>query len=124
MSTSRIRLGSVAERHARLLLERKGMKFLTANWRCASGEIDLVMQDGSEIAFVEVKARVGERAGTAEAAISAAKARKLLATGEWFLAEHAELGEPAWRIDLVAITIDSRGAVTRISHIPDVVVSG
>jgi putative endonuclease len=100
------------------------MTFIAANWRSASGEIDLVMRDGNDVVFVEVKARMGEGAGTAEAAISPAKGRKLLATGEWFLAEHPELGEPAWRIDLVAITIDSRGVVSRISHIPDAVVSG
>ena len=100
------------------------MKWIESNWRCASGELDLVMMDASGIVFVEVKVRTGGYAGLAEEAISASKARKLLATGEWYMADHGELGELPWRIDLIAITIDSRGAVQRISHIPDAVVFG
>lgn len=124
MTTNRAKLGSVGERHARLVLERKGYTHIESNWRCAAGELDLVMRDGSTVVMVEVKVRRGERSGAAEEAISAAKGRKLLATGEWYMAEHPELGETAWRIDLIAITIDSRGAVQRVTHIPDAVVTG
>lgn len=124
MTTPKSRLGSAGEHHARLYLERAGMAWIESNWRCASGELDLVMRDATGIVFVEVKVRTGDLAGTAEEAISHSKGRKLLATGEWYLAEHEELGEPPWRIDLIAITINSRGVVQRISHIPDAVVTG
>ncbi len=124
MTTERSKLGSIGEHHARLILERKGFAYIESNWRCASGELDLIMRDGEFIVMVEVKVRRGEAAGSAEEAISALKGRKLLATGEWYMADHGEIGDDPWRIDLVAITIDSRGAVTRISHIPDAVVLG
>jgi putative endonuclease len=124
MTTERTKLGSVGEHHARLILERKGMAFVEANWRAPSGEIDLVMRDGELLVMVEVKVRRGERAGTAEESISRAKATRLLATGEWYVAEHPQHADRPWRIDLVAITIDGRGVVTRVQHIEDAVVAG
>ena len=124
MTTERTKLGSLGEHHARLILERKGLVYIESNWRCASGELDLIMRDGEFIVMVEVKVRRGEASGSAEEAISASKGRKLLTTGEWYMADHPGIGDDPWRIDLVAITIDSRGAVSRITHIPDAVVFG
>ncbi len=100
------------------------MTFVAANWRQISGEIDLVMRDGDSIVIVEVKVRRGERAGRAEESISRTKATRLLTTGEWFMAERPDIGELPWRIDLVAVTVDDSGRVTRFTHIPDAVVSG
>jgi putative endonuclease len=124
VTTARTKLGTLGERHARHILEDRGMRFIDSNWRAASGEIDLVMLDGEFVVMVEVKVRRGERAGTAEEAISNAKARRLLATGEWYMAEHPELGDCPWRIDLVAITLAADGRVVRHRHIPDAVVTG
>ena len=89
-----------------------------------SGEIDLVMRDGELLVMVEVKVRRGDRAGAAEASISRAKAKRLLATGEWYMAAHPEHSERPWRVDLVAITLDGRNVVTRMRHIEDAVVAG
>ena len=100
------------------------MTFVESNWRAPSGEIDLIMRDGDLLVMVEVKVRRGERAGTAEESISRAKAARLLATGEWYVAEHPEHAEQPWRIDLVAITLDGRGVVMRVRHIEDAVVAG
>ncbi len=124
MTTERTKLGSVGEHHARLILERKGMEFVEANWRAPSGEIDLVMRDGELLVMVEVKVRRGDRAGAAEESISRAKAERLLATGEWYMAAHPEHSERPWRVDLVAITLDGRNVVARMRHIEDAVVAG
>ena len=82
------------------------------------------MRDGAFIVMVEVKVRRGEANGSAEEAISSSKGRKLLATGESYIGQHPDIGDDPWKIDLVAITIDSRGAVSRVTHIPDAVVLG
>jgi putative endonuclease len=122
--TPRRRLGSQGEGHARRYLESRGYQLLRANWHCAAGELDLVMRDGNEIAFIEVKTRRGEGAGRAEEAISVAQGRRLLAAAEWFLAEHPELDDLIWRIDLIAITLGAGGLVRRVTHLPNAVVAG
>jgi putative endonuclease len=82
------------------------------------------MRDGDELVFVEVKTRVGASHGSAEEALSASKARKLAVAAEWYLGEHPELGDPIWRIDLVAITLDRSGSVVRVSHITNAALAG
>ena len=118
------KLGPTGEQDARTYLEAKGMRFLTANWRCLSGEIDLVMLDRNELVFVEVKARRGDYAGRAEEAVGRGKTRKLLATGEWFVSKHPEHHDRIWRIDLLALTYDREGRIKRVGHIVNAIVSG
>ena len=100
------------------------MTMLAANWRCPSGELDLVMQQADLIVIVEVKVRRGESRGSAEEAISPAKARKLLETSAWFIADRFPDTDPVWRIDLVAITLDNAGKVIRRTHIESAVETG
>jgi putative endonuclease len=106
------------------MLDAQGMRWIASNWRCPTGELDLVMQQGDIIVMVEVKVRHGEARGSAEEAISAAKARKLLETASWFIADHYPDAEPAWRIDLVAITLDGTGKVVRRTHIESAIETG
>ncbi len=122
--TPRRQLGTRGEDQARRYLEGHGYRLLAANWHCAAGELDLVMRDGDEIAFVEVKTRRGEAAGRAEDGISAAQGRRLLAAAEWFLAEHPELDDLIWRIDLVAITLAGPSTGSRLTHVENAVVIG
>ncbi|MCC6314754.1 MAG: YraN family protein [Thermomicrobiales bacterium] len=115
-------LGDSGEAHARAWLEARGYRFVAAQWRCLAGELDVVMVDGAELVFVEVKTRRGESAGRAEEAITPTKGRRLLAAGSWFVADHPEWHDVVWRIDLVAITLDARGGVARVAHLINAVV--
>lgn len=112
-----LHLGQRSEALAVEYLLRKGFRLIETNWRCVAGELDAVMWDGAELAFVEVKARTGLSRGAAEESMTAAKARKVATAAEWFLAEHPEIGDPIWRIDLVAITMGRSGEVVRLTHI-------
>ena len=58
-------IGSEAERVARTFLEQQGLTFVMQNYRCRSGEIDLIMRDGTELVFVEVKYRKNSQHGKA-----------------------------------------------------------
>jgi len=117
-------LGQIGEHHARLTLEARGYAFIARNWNCAAGELDLVMLDGEELVFVEVKTRRGEQAGRADDAISASKAQRMLGAAEWFLAEHPAHQERVWRCDLMAITVDPRSGVATGRHYINAIVSG
>lgn len=124
MRDAHIKLGSAGEAAARRYLEARGYTFVEANWRCASGELDLVMRDGNELVFVEVKIRRGEAAGHASEAVTGQKARKLLKTGEWYVARHPQFTDLIWRCDIIAITLGLTGAVRSIEHIPNAIVTG
>jgi putative endonuclease len=69
-------IGSEAERIARTFLEQQGLTFILQNYRCRTGEIDLVMQDGDELVFVEVKYRSRSQYGSAIEFFHARKKRK------------------------------------------------
>ena len=114
--TPRQRLGDFGERHAARLLEADGHRVIARGWRCAAGELDLVTLDGEELVFVEVRTRRGEALGTPEDSIDARKAARLLALGDQFLAAHPAHDARIWRIDLVAIVIDSTGRIARATH--------
>ena len=117
LTPDHIRLGQRAEDAAVEALQRRGFELVERNWHCVAGELDAVMWDGDEMVFVEVKARTGASRGSAEEALTVTKARKLATAAEWYLAEHPEIDDPIWRLDLVAITLDRTGAIVRFTHI-------
>ena len=121
--TARQGLGAAGERLARRHLERQGYTFMAANWRFPGGELDLVMRDGDVLVFVEVKTRRGERLGAAEESVSAAQTRRLLHAAQTFLTERPDLAELVWRIDLFSITLAPTGAVSRLTHLPNAILS-
>lgn len=118
------RLGQVGEQLARRCLERHGYLFVARNWHCASGELDLIMLDGEELVFVEVKTRRGEGAGRAGEAVSPSKAAKLLRSAEWYIAGHTNHQDRVWRIDLVAITVAGSLDTPRVAHYINAIVAG
>ena len=119
MSDHRRQLGEWGESVAAVHLEAKGITIVDRNWRTVYGEIDLVAQDGDELVFVEVKTRRGSQMGTPEEALTKEKSERLRQLAQLYLAEN-EL-ERDWRIDLVAIEIDSTGKLLRCDHIRDAV---
>lgn len=115
----RKRLGQWGETVAAHHLEAKGYEIVERNWRCREGEIDLVARTGQEWVFVEVKTRRGRSRGTPEEGLTPRKSRQLLALGEIYTAVH-DL-DVDWRIDLVAVELDSQGKLLRCEHIPNAV---
>ena len=95
-------LGQSAEARAEAFLQTRGLKLLARNWRCRFGEIDLVMQDGATLVFVEVRLRSRSDFGGAAASVTPAKQKKLLAAARQYLATLKTL--PPCRFDVVALS--------------------
>jgi putative endonuclease len=93
-------LGRSAEARAEAFLQAQGLKPVARNWRCRFGEIDLVMQDGATLVFVEVRLRSRGDFGDAAASVTAAKQKKLLAAARQYLAALKDW--PPCRFDVVA----------------------
>lgn len=124
MTTPRSLLGARGEEIARRALEANGFRYVESNWRCAAGELDLVMWDDDELAFVEVKLRRGDRSGTGEDAVTPTKRRRLLAAASWYIEERCVDANVIWRIDLVAITLERSGRVASMRHSVNAVLDG
>ena len=82
--------GQLAEDLAAGFLKRQGLKLLASNYHCRFGEIDLVMQDGTTLVFVEVRMRSNPRFGSAAESISSTKQRKLIVTAQHYMQQHGE----------------------------------
>lgn len=96
-------LGDAAETAALARLEHDGLTLVARNFRCRLGEIDLVMQDGDCLVFVEVRQRqAGDPVG-AVASIGPAKRRKLTMAAALFIRRHRRFHDSTVRFDVVAI---------------------
>ncbi|MCC7205963.1 MAG: YraN family protein [Anaerolineae bacterium] len=93
--------GRLGESLAAAALIARGYMLIERNWRCASGEIDLVMREGGELVFVEVRS-TWDDAGRALESITAAKAIRLSALADAYLSAHGLDGAP-FRIDVAAV---------------------
>lgn len=77
--------GRSAENRARRFLKGKGLSFVEANYRCRTGEIDLIMRDRDMLVFVEVRYRKSHDFGGALESIDGRKQRRLRAAAEHYL---------------------------------------
>lgn len=98
------RFGCEGESLARQYLEKKGYRFLTGNFRRTHGEIDLIMQDGSTLVFIEVKSRHSRRYGEPIEAVTPYKQRHIRDCAKIYLMNHPAEGKRI-RFDVVEVMI-------------------
>ena len=99
--TEQQRLGRLGEDRALAHLLKQGLVLVERNFLCKAGEIDLIMQHGAHLVFVEVRRRAGNRYGGAAASVTPAKQRRLIHAAQFYLLRYPNL--PPCRFDLVAI---------------------
>ena len=118
--TDRQGLGRLGEELARRHLESLGYSILGKNHRTGSGEIDLVAKDESTLVFVEVRTKRGVAFGSPEESITPSKRAHLIATAQEYVGEN-DIGDGDWRIDLVAVELDSTGRLKRVEVVENAV---
>lgn len=112
-------VGQYGERLAARRLTEAGMTVLERNWRCRTGEIDLLARDGDCLVVCEVKTRRSTSAGTALEAVTPEKVARLRRlAGEWLKA-HPGVHPGQVRLDVVAVTLAERGA-PQVQHVAGV----
>src|SRR5690606_12381218 len=92
--------GQVAEQAALDYLLQHGLTLVQRNFRCRHGEIDLIMQSGTTLVFVEVRKRTSAHYGGAVASITASKQARLIRTAQVYLQHYSQ--PPACRFDALA----------------------
>ncbi len=115
MLNSRQRLGQSGEEIVAGYLKKKGYTILVKNYRCKTGEIDIIARDGQVLVFIEVKTRSGVGYGFPAEAVTPRKQRQISRTAQWYLAERQLFDVPA-RFDVIAV-LDDNTAHNRIEHI-------
>ena len=96
--------GAWAEDIACKWLVNQGLTLKQRNFYTRYGEIDLVMNDSSQLIFVEVKFRKNNDFGTAEAAITPQKCRRLAAAAKTYLIGNNYGNNQPMRFDAVTVS--------------------
>lgn len=81
-----IKQGVQAEKLAAQYLQQQGLKLVAQNYRGRFGEIDLIMQDGASLVFIEVRLRRNANFGGAAASIDTPKQQRIIRTAHQYLA--------------------------------------
>jgi putative endonuclease len=101
----RAELGRRGEALAADFLEARRYTIVARNYRCRSGEIDLVALDGPVLVFVEVRSRRGSSAGTPLESVDGRKQFQLGRVARYFLASRGWQERDA-RFDVIGIRFD------------------
>lgn len=104
-------VGVAGEEETLAAYRRRGYRLLARNWRCAIGELDLVLTRGDLVVFCEVKTRRGAGFGGPHEAVTWKKQRKLRQLAEAFLSA-SRLDPTAIRFDVASVMKSERGRLS------------
>jgi putative endonuclease len=103
--TWRQKMGLRAENAAAAHLQLQGAHILLRNYRCRSGELDIVARLGQdELVIVEVRTRSSDAYGGAAASIDAGKRRRLIRAANRMLQERRDLAKLRVRFDVMLVS--------------------
>jgi putative endonuclease len=97
--------GADAERQAEAYLQQQGLRTVTRNYRTPRGELDLVMQDGETLVFVEVRYRKDGGFGGAAESVHRSKQQRVIAAAQHYL-QRLGLTHRACRFDVALLGCD------------------
>lgn len=94
--------GKRGEAAAIRFLKKRGYSILDTNYRCRSGEIDIVAREKDNIVFVEVKTRTSIEFGLPEESLSTRKMTHLTKVALTYLS-HRNIKGASCRFDVVSV---------------------
>ncbi|MBK07826.1 MAG: YraN family protein [Deltaproteobacteria bacterium] len=99
------RRGQQAEALASVWLQSQGYELLTHNYRCRTGEIDIVAMDGDVLVFIEVRSLSRRPTEEALSSIHHKKQQRLQKAAQHYLAFQADnLLDPEIRFDVLGVS--------------------
>ena len=110
---SGMRAGAAGEELACRFLRADGLEVLVRNFRCRSGEVDVIARDGDTTVFVEVKQRRDVSRGFGHEAVTPAKRRRIVRAARLYAAR-AGLSDSPLRFAVVSIDWSPEGP--RVRH--------
>ncbi|MBY4676610.1 YraN family protein [Marinobacterium arenosum] len=97
----RQQIGKDAEQRAERYLKQQGLRPVKRNFSSRWGEIDLIMRDGRELVFIEVRQRRHDSFGGAALSVDHRKQLRLIKTASYYLQQHNCTDAPC-RFDVIA----------------------
>ncbi|MFL0268257.1 YraN family protein [Candidatus Clostridium radicumherbarum] len=97
-------IGTLGEFLAEKYIKKQGYIIIEKNFRCKTGEIDIIGKDKEHIAFVEVKSRYNTDYGRPGEAVNYNKKRKLYKTAEFYIMKN-KLYNFSFRFDVIEILL-------------------
>ena len=97
-------IGAKVERNTETFLNKRGLRTIRRNYKCRTGEIDLVMNDGEYVVFVEVRYRGSDAYGDPIESITARKQKRLIRAATHFLATAPHFQNMPCRFDAVGVS--------------------
>lgn len=104
MTEASKRLGERGEDAAVAYLERIGFDIVERNWRCQSGEVDIVALDGEVLVLCEVKTRKGVSKGTPEESVTPAKQKRYSRLAAAYV-QHVGIEPVEMRFDVITLLV-------------------
>ena len=106
-------IGTRFESRAAAYLESKGFRILNRNFRCRTGEIDLIAEDGEYLVFIEVKYRTGDSFGQGLEHVGRRKQEVIGRVAQYFLTAN-RISDRLCRFDVVSI--DGAGTILHFEN--------
>ncbi|MFL0796798.1 MAG: YraN family protein [Cellvibrionaceae bacterium] len=94
--------GAAAEKATEKYLKAQGLKSVTKNYRSRLGEIDLIMQDGETLVFIEVRMRNHKNYGSGADSVTVSKQKKIIRTAQAYLQKSTQ--DYSCRFDVVSVS--------------------
>jgi putative endonuclease len=108
--TAHLAAGAAAEQAAAVYLEAQRCVILLRNYRCRSGEIDLVAETPEGVIIIaEVRLRASDRYGGSAASVDWRKQRRIQRATGHLLARQPALLRRALRFDVLAVHPEAAG---------------
>jgi len=104
---SNVSRGKKGEEQAVSALKSAGMQIIAQNYRCKTGEIDIIALDGDFIVFVEVKTWSFYGIDDLRYSIDHRKQHKIIKTAKYFLSENRQYSKMSNRFDVVFVKNNS-----------------
>ena len=97
------RTGAEYEKRAAEYLKGQGAEIVASNFRCRSGEVDLIFKDDAYLVFAEVKYRTSCRYGDPAEAVDLRKQRTIARVSSFYLLRYGLPQDTPVRFDVLAL---------------------
>ncbi|NHN28400.1 YraN family protein [Paenibacillus agricola] len=116
---TRKQLGAIGEGFAFDYLQQQEYRIMERNWRCRTGEIDIVAEYEGLLIIIEVRTRSGSlNFGTAEESVDLRKQQKVRETAQYYTLKHRKQDMQV-RFDVISVLATKDGTRISIDHIPN-----